>query len=71
MRTAQAAQLSFPLMPSTSEQAREKLRMTLNSASANDATAKLVKEDTDYQMTFFFRLQDGCWKLYRLLNDSL
>jgi len=62
--------LHFPLMPSTRKQINDGLKLSYKRINVGEVEVKLVKDDTDYQMTFFFR-NDGCWKLYRINNDSL
>ncbi|SFW62864.1 hypothetical protein SAMN02800691_2679 [Luteibacter sp. UNCMF366Tsu5.1] len=63
-------QVTFPIMPSQSDQAKDGLTAKRTDTSATDIAVKLVKPDTDYQMTFFFR-KDDCWHLYRVKDDSL
>ncbi|MFC5740019.1 hypothetical protein [Dyella tabacisoli] len=64
------AELHFPLMPSSQQQASDGVKLSQTSLDSKDMEVKLVKEDTDYQMLFFFK-NDGCWKLYRIRDDSL
>jgi len=64
------AEITFPVMPSEQQQAKDGLKLTKNDISATEVSVKLAKEDTDYQMSFFFR-KDGCWHLYRTKDDSL
>lgn len=64
------AEIAFPVMPSEQQQAKDGLKLTKNEISATEVGVKLAKEDTDYQMSFFFR-KDGCWHLYRMKDDSL
>lgn len=63
-------QVTFPIMPSQADQAKDGLTAKRTDTSATDVAVKLVKPDTDYQMTFFFR-KDDCWHLYRVKDDSL
>lgn len=64
------AELKFPLMPSPQQQAKDGLQLSKIATDPTHMEVKLVKPDTDYQLTFFFQ-NDGCWKLYRIRNDSL
>lgn len=64
------AEISFPVMPDDQRQAKDGLKLTKNETSPTEVTVKLAKEDTDYQMSFFFR-KDSCWHLYRMKDDSL
>lgn len=63
-------ELKFPLMPARKQQAEKALKMTSTPVSAKEMQVKLFQEDTDYQITFFFRYTD-CWTLYRIQDDSL
>jgi hypothetical protein len=63
-------QVTFPIMPSQADQTKDGLTAKRTDASATEVAVKLVKPDTDYQMTFFFR-KDDCWHLYRVKDDSL
>ena len=65
-----AAELQFPLIPSEQQQASEGLNMRQSVLENGDIKVTLAKEDTDYQMSFYFK-KDGCWKLIRVRNDSL
>ncbi|MET0937508.1 MAG: hypothetical protein ABWX83_16060 [Luteibacter sp.] len=64
------ADITFPVMPSEGQQAKDDLKLTKNETSATEVIVKLARQDTDYQMSFFFR-KDGCWHLYRVKDDSL
>ena len=63
-------QLHFPLMPNLQRQALDGLQLVKTISGNGEMEVKLVKPDTDYQVLFFFR-NDGCWKLYRMRDDSL
>jgi hypothetical protein len=62
--------ITFPVMPDAQQQAKDGLKLTTTETSPTEVTVKLAKDDTDYQMSFFFR-KDGCWHLYRTKDDSL
>lgn len=64
------AEVTFPVMPSQADQAKDGLTATRTATSPTEVTIKLAKPDTDYQMSFFFR-KNGCWQLYRVKDDSL
>ena len=64
------SELHFPLMPSLQRQAMDGVTLSRKLTNPKEAEVKLVKEDTDYQMVFYFK-NDGCWKLYRMRDDSL
>ena len=65
-----ATELEFPLIPSEKQQAGEGLKMRQSVLENGDIKVTLAKEDTDYQMSFYFE-KDECWKLIRIRNDSL
>lgn len=64
------ADLTFPLIPSSQQQARDGLQLSKTVIDPTHMEIKLVKPDTDYQMVFLFQ-NDGCWKLYQTRDDSL
>lgn len=65
-----ATELQFPLIPSEQQQAQEGLTMRQSALENGDTKVTLVKEDTDYQMSFYFR-KNECWQLFRIRNESL
>jgi hypothetical protein len=65
-----AAELQFPLIPSEQQQAKEGLTMRQSVLENGDTKVTLAKEDTDYQISFYFR-KNTCWQLFRIRNDSL
>ncbi|MDR6843259.1 hypothetical protein [Pseudoxanthomonas sacheonensis] len=65
-----ATELEFPLIPSEQQQANEGLKMRQSVLENGDIKVTLAKEDTDYQMSFYFK-KEACWKLIRIRNDSL
>ena len=65
-----AAELQFPLIPSEQQQAKEGLAMRQSVLENGDTKVTLAKEDTDYQMSFYFR-KNECWQLFRIRNESL
>lgn len=69
-RMLDGADLRFPLMPSLQRQAQDGLEMRWNSSGDDKAEVVLGKPDTDYLTTFFF-IRNGCWRLYRIQDDSL
>ena len=69
-KTLTAAELQFPLIPSEQQQAKEGLTMRQSVLENGDIKVTLAKEDTDYQMSFYFK-KESCWKLIRIRNDSL
>ena len=64
------AEVAFPVMPSQADQTKDGLVATQTVSGPTEIAVKLVKPDTDYQTTFFFR-KDDCWHLYRVKDDSL
>lgn len=64
------ADLNFPLIPNLQKQAADRLKQTRTDLAKEEVEVTLTKEDTDYQMSFFFK-KDDCWMLYRMRDDSL
>ncbi len=69
-RMLTATELQFPLIPSEQQQAGEGLKIRQSELESGDIKVTLGKEDTDYQMSFYFK-KNGCWELIRIRNDSL
>lgn len=69
-RMLTAAELQFPLIPGEQQQAKEDLTMRQSTLENGDIKVTLAKEDTDYQMSFYFK-KGPCWKLVRIRDDSL
>lgn len=65
-----AGELQFPLIPNKQQQAQQGLTMRQSVLENSDTKVTLAKEDTDYQMSFYFRKSE-CWQLYRIRNESL
>lgn len=61
--------LQFPVMPSSQTQKNDGLVLSQTELNG-DKQVMLVKPDTDYQLSFFFR-KGECWTLYRKRDDSL
>ena len=68
--TVDKAKLTFPLIPPAVERKRAKLALRIDEASDTNAKATLFKDDTGYQMVYFFR-KDACWKLERIEDRSM
>jgi hypothetical protein len=62
--------LSFPLIPARAERKRAGLAFRTDEVTEQNAKVSLFKEDTGYQMVYFFH-KDGCWKLERKEDRSL
>ena len=65
-----ADELQFPLIPSEHQQTKDGLKMRQSVLENGDTKVTLAKEDTDYQMSFYFR-KNECWQLFRIRNESL
>ena len=65
-----AAELQFPLIPSEQQQAKEGLTTRQSVLENGDTKMTLAREDTDYQMSLYFRKKQ-CWQLFRIRNESL
>jgi hypothetical protein len=65
-----AAELQFPVIPSEQQQTQEGLTMRQSVLENGDTKVTLAREDTDYQLSFYFR-KGECWQLFRIRNESL
>lgn len=63
-------QITFPVIPNLLERKNKGLSVRLETSGSNQAKAILFKEDTDYQVIFFFT-RNGCWKLNKIEDWSL
>jgi len=66
--TVQSAE--FPVMPLVQERKDNALVMQLEDVTASTARVNLAKPDTDYLMSYYFKMDD-CWRLVRIENQSL
>ncbi|AXI84422.1 hypothetical protein FUT69_04090 [Xylella taiwanensis] len=69
-RILQREQIQFPVMPLSQERSKVPLNIEVLKLTSNKAHIRLFKEDTDYQISYFFR-KKGCWKLVKIHNQSL
>ncbi|MDR2220974.1 MAG: hypothetical protein LBE24_10435 [Methylobacillus sp.] len=61
-----AKELQFPLMAEENG-----LKAQAPVVNGDQASVKLLKEDTSYQITYHFQQTGGCWRLVRIQNDSI
>lgn len=66
--TVQSAE--FPVMPLVQERKDNALVMQLEDVTASNARVKLANPDTDYLVSYYFKMDD-CWRLVRIENQSL
>lgn len=64
------SEMQLPLIPGEQEQISQGLKMRQSVLENRDIKVTLEKEDTDYQVSFYFR-ENHCWQLYRVRNESL
>lgn len=64
------SQVTFPLIPSVTERRSRKLTVRFDAVSRHKAKITLRKEDTGYQIAYFFK-KDDCWRLVRIEDWSL
>ncbi|MEW7847925.1 hypothetical protein AB2N08_04405 [Massilia aurea] len=62
--------VAFPVLPLAQERADGALGMRLEEVTTLSARLDLFKADTDYLISYFFKLDD-CWRLVRIANQSL
>ncbi|AAO29912.1 hypothetical protein D1605_011165 [Xylella fastidiosa subsp. fastidiosa] len=65
----QREQIEFPVMPLSQERSRIPLDIEVIKLTSNKAQVRVVKPDTDYQISYFFK-KKGCWKLVEIDNHS-
>jgi hypothetical protein len=63
-------QIAYPVIPNLLERQNKGLSVRLETLGPHKAKATLFKDDTDYQVIFFF-IKNGCWKLNRIEDWSL
>lgn len=63
-------QIQFPILPLHEERVKRSLEIRIDSVTATNAKITLVKPDTDYQVSYFFR-KNSCWRLMRIEDWSL
>jgi hypothetical protein len=61
-----ARDLQFPLIVE-----KDGLKAQAPVVNGDQASVKLLKEDTSYQITYHFQQTGGCWRLVRIQNDSI
>lgn len=69
-RTLERGQIVFPVMPLAEERSERLLGMRLEDVTALSARVDLFKPDTDYLISYFFRMDD-CWRLVKIDHQSL
>lgn len=69
-RILQREQIEFPVMPLSQERSRIPLDIEVIKLTSNKAQVRVVKPDTDYQISYFFK-KKGCWTLVKIDNESL
>lgn len=69
-RKLRHADVSFPVVPAKAVIERDGLQSSISLPAPGRAVWRLAKPDSDYQIDYHFRKQ-GCWKLERIVNDSL
>ena len=70
VRKLRRDQVSFPVFPNEAERRKQSLVLRIDEKKSNHVKLTLVKEDTDYQVNYFFS-RDSCWRLKRIEDRSL
>lgn len=70
IKTLPRLQVQYPLLPLQAERNVQSLSLRIDEVSAHNAKATLFKEDTDYQVSYFFG-KNGCWRLESIEDWSL
>lgn len=64
------SQLKFPLLPLRAERDAKSLALRVDKSSEKKAEATLFKQDTGYQVTYFF-IKNECWALAAIEDWSM
>lgn len=64
------SQLKFPLLPLQAERHAKSLSLRIDNSSGKKAEATLLKQDTDYQVTYVF-VKNDCWVLVAIEDWSM
>lgn len=70
LRLLSRSQVKFPIIPNAAERKTKSLNFRVDELNARRAKVILVKSDTDYQVSYFFR-KNSCWKLEHIEDWSL
>lgn len=63
-------ELIFPLMHTAQQQRDEGLTLSRQKLDGQ-MVVTVSKPDTDYQVSYYFRQNAGCWQLYRKFDESI
>lgn len=70
IRKLRRDQVSFPVFPNEAERKKRSLVLRIDEKKYNHVKLTLVKDDTDYQVNYFFS-RNSCWRLERIEDWSL
>lgn len=70
VRKLRRDQVRFPIIPLREERAKRSLQIRIDSVTVSNGKVTLIKPDTDYQVSYFFKKR-GCWRLERVEDWSL
>lgn len=72
-RTVSREQAKFPLIQNTAERKARGLQMLMNIDDEQSLQARvtIVKEDTDWQVQYYFERTPFCWELVSIDDQSL
>lgn len=62
--------IKFPVLPLHEERVKRSLEIRIDSVTVTNAKITLIKPDTDYQVSYFFK-KNNCWRLTRIEDWSL
>lgn len=65
------AAIQFPVVPTTSEQRRDGLEISISRTEDGMMRIQLDRPDTDYQLVYIFNTHGDCWTLYAKADNSL
>jgi hypothetical protein len=70
VRSLERSQVKFPVLPSKAERKAKSLDVRVDPLTSREARLTLFQNDTDYQVSYFFR-RGSCWELERIEDASL
>jgi hypothetical protein len=70
LRSLSREHVRFPIIPNEAERKARLLGLRVDELTTRQAKLTLVKNDTDFQVSYFFT-KNSCWKLERIEDWSL
>lgn len=71
LRVLREDQVGLPLIPNSKQRKAENLHFKVNQSSNGKIKVTLIKDDTGYQVVYFFNRENRCWVLVRVEDWSI